>query len=339
MLISRKFIPFLCQAFLSFGCAHARKKLIIDSDLFSDVDDAAALLIACTHPNVEFLGLNLNYPSTYSALAASSLLGYYNHSQVPVGLKRPFTNVTFFDDYFYKQGEYASKVAYNWRQNATLPWMDASSTWDPVALYRKLLAHEGDHTVTIASIGFLENLSDLLSSLPDSNSPLAGTELVASKVSELVVMGGQYPSGREFNFFGYNATAAAHVVSAWPGRITFSGFEMGEKVFSGGALTVEGPKNDPVNAAYRWYNGYNVPRESWDPLTVLYAIEGLGEAFEIGSKGGHNYVYPNGTNEWQPGNKQNASHQYLKLRVAPSMAGAILDRHLVTGAAKAAQNQ
>jgi hypothetical protein len=76
---------------------------------------------------------------------------------------------------------------------------------------------------------------------------------VATKVSELVIMGGEYPLGHEYNFAGYNATATAEVVSTWPGRVTFSGFEMGREVYSGARLMVEGPPNDPVNAAYRWY--------------------------------------------------------------------------------------
>jgi hypothetical protein len=111
------------------------------------------------------LGVNINYPSSYSALAASSLLGYYGHSQVPIGLKRPFTNITFFDSYTYEHGEYASKVAYNWRQHASLPWKDVSRTWDPVELYRRLLSHEEDQSVTIVSIGFFDNVSIFLNPL------------------------------------------------------------------------------------------------------------------------------------------------------------------------------
>lgn len=236
------------------------------------ISDTAALLLACTHPGVDLVGVNINYPSTYTALAASSLLGYYNHSDVDIGLRRPFTNDTFVDFYYYEHGEYASKVAYHWSQYASLPWMDVESTWDPVQLYRKLLS-EADDGVTIASIGFLENVSDyfdffffplgtnsgifdqiseLLSSAPDSFSPLSGADLVAAKVSELVIMGGEYPAGQEFNL-AYNVTAAEHVINSWPGRIIFSGFELGKDVYSGGPLMVYGPANDPVNSAYRWY--------------------------------------------------------------------------------------
>ena len=66
-------------------------------------------------------------------------------------------------------------------------------------------------------------------------------------------MGGSYPCGREYNFFGYNSTAAAHVVNKWPGAVTFSGDELGRNVWSGARLMVEGPVGDPVRAAYEWY--------------------------------------------------------------------------------------
>ncbi|PHH91257.1 hypothetical protein CDD83_1174 [Cordyceps sp. RAO-2017] len=141
-------------------------------------------------------------------------------------------------------------------------------------------------------------------------------------------MGGEYPSGHEFNFFGNNATAAAYVVDTWPGRITFSGFEMGKDVYSGADLMVRGPEKDLVGAAYRWY------KESWDPLTMLYAIEGLGDVFSIGNRG-HNYVYPNGTNRWLPTDKKSGSHNYLKLNVSSSAAGAILDQLFMQGAVAA----
>jgi hypothetical protein len=96
-------------------------------------------------------------------------------------------------------------------------------------------------------------LSALLSSPPDPYSSLTGSELVLSKVAELVIMGGSYPSGHEYNFFGYNATAAAHVVNNWPGSVTFVGDQVGKHVLSGGRLALGGPERDPVRAAYTWY--------------------------------------------------------------------------------------
>jgi len=102
--------------------------------------------------------VNVNYPSSYSALAVSAILGHYGLSHVPVGLRRPFTNATFFDSWGYQLGEFTSKVAYNWRYDSCLPWGGAEEAWEPVKLYRKVLSEQENKSVTIASIGFLENV-------------------------------------------------------------------------------------------------------------------------------------------------------------------------------------
>ncbi|KAI1180089.1 inosine/uridine-preferring nucleoside hydrolase [Nemania sp. FL0916] len=279
------------------SAATTRKNLIIDTDFFSDVDDAGALLLAATSPEVNLLAVNVNYPSTFSALAVSAILAHYGRGEVPVGIRRPLTNATFFDSRSYTVGEYASKVAFHWSAGSSLPWGHAEDAWDPVALYRKVLAAAEDDSVTIASIGFFENLSGLLNSTADSYSDLCGRELVARKVSELVVMGGGYPSGHEFNFWGSNASLTAHVVNNWEGRVVFLGEEVGRPVLTGGPLMSKGPVSDPVRMAYIYYT-YYAPRPSWDPLTVLYAIHGLGDWFEFGNEYGYNHVDVDGANRW-----------------------------------------
>lgn len=125
--------------------------------------DVGALLLACTLPGVDLLAVNINYPSTYSALAVSSVLGHYGHPHVPIGLAGPYSDTTYLDDFYYEHGEYASKVAYHWRNQSTLPWKDVSETWDPTDLYRHVLSQQPDKSVTIASIGFLNNVTRTLS--------------------------------------------------------------------------------------------------------------------------------------------------------------------------------
>jgi hypothetical protein len=125
--------------------------------------DAGALLLAATLPNVKLLAVNINYPSIYSAIAASAILAHYGYHDIPIGITRPLNEDTFFDRRGYQLGEYCSKIAFNW-SGGTLPWGHAEDAWDPVALYRKVLAGAEDGSVTIASIGFLDNVSTLRSS-------------------------------------------------------------------------------------------------------------------------------------------------------------------------------
>lgn len=174
-------------------------------------------------------------------------------------------------------------------------------------------------------------LSALLNSTADTYSQLSGPELILKKVSELVVMGGDFPSGREYNFWGDDPLKAAHVVNNWPGRITYLGSDVGKRVMSGAQLTVEGPENDPVKAAYRWYTGYNVSRESWDPLAVLYACKGFGDLFEYANESGYNFVHPDGSNVWVEDETRTDQH-WLRLKVDNETAARELDRLYLEGA-------
>ncbi|OBT83002.1 hypothetical protein VE02_08255 [Pseudogymnoascus sp. 03VT05] len=313
---------------ITVAIAAQKKNLIIDTDLFSDVDDAGALLIAANSPNVNLLAVNINHPSTYSALAASAILAHYGHHKIPIGIRRPLTNATFFDSWYFSLGEYTSKVAFHW-SGGTLPWGHAEDAWDPVVLYRKALSEAEDGSVTIASIGFLDNLSGLLNSTADSYYNLSGRDLVARKVAELVVMGGSYPSGYSWNFWGSNGSLAAHVANTWEGRVVFVGDDVGKGVKSGGELMSTGPKTDPVRMAYIYYSYYD-PASSWDPLAILYAIGGLGGLFKYGNEYGYNHVDANGSNQWMWDRKVQ-NQFFLRQKVSNEAAAEELDLLFLQG--------
>ncbi|KAL2265784.1 hypothetical protein VTJ83DRAFT_6884 [Remersonia thermophila] len=346
--------------------------LIIDTDIFSDVDDAAALLLAATLPDANLLAVNVNHSSSYSALAVSAILGHYGKGHVPIGIRRPLTDDTYFDARHFTTGEFTSKVAFRFRDSGgSLSWgRRAEDAWDPVALYRKTLAEAADGSVTVVSIGFLDNLSALLTSLPDASSPLPGRALVSLKVGHLVVMGGAYPAGTHrdagaprpsWNFSGPNgahAPAAAHVVSAWPGPVTFLGREVGASVMVGGPLmdAAQGsgvPRRDPVRMAYLWYTYGGLLDEdggdkkrggpAWDALAVLYAVRGLagGMLEEVGRQGRRGRCVVDervGGNRWvwededRGGGGEDGDHAFLKLRVDPEAAAAVVDELLLQGA-------
>jgi len=94
----------------------------------------------------------------YSCLAASAILSHYGHADVPVGARRPLSEESFFDGWYFELGEFASKIARHW-SGGTLAWGQAEDAWDPTMLYRKTLAGAEDGSVTIVSLGFLHNAS------------------------------------------------------------------------------------------------------------------------------------------------------------------------------------
>lgn len=209
-------------------------------------------------------------------------------------------------DIFRRRSEYASKVAYNWPGILT----NASLAPTPVELYRSLLSSAENNSLHIISIGFLTNLADLLRSEADDLSPLSGVELLAAKVSELIIMGGQYPSGWEYNLGGTDPNSTIYVIENWPKTVavTFSGAELGGSIFSGQIPLKEQPMDSPTIAAYQWYIGRgSIVRETWDPITVLYGILGLRKFSELdmgpllayANDYGYNTITAsNGSNEW-----------------------------------------
>lgn len=112
--------------------------------------------------------------------------------------------------------------------------------------------------------------------------------------------------------------------------MVFVGDDVGKYVKSGGLLMSEGPTTDPVRMAYIYYS-YHTSRSSWDPLTVLYATNGLGDLFEFGNDYGHNHIEADGTNRWI-WNSQIRNQFFLRLKADNETAAAELDRLFLQGA-------
>lgn len=112
--------------------------------------------------------------------------------------------------------------------------------------------------------------------------------------------------------------------------MVFAGQEVGKHVKSGGRLMFEGPKMDPVRMAYIYYS-YYIPGPSWDPLTVLYAMDGLGRLFDFGNDYGYNHIEADGTNRWV-WDQQVRNQFFLRLKVDNETAAAELDRLFLRGA-------
>lgn len=274
-----------------------------------------------------------NHPSSLLTTQPQTITTYYTNPTTPIAALKPLTPSTFIDTRNFRLGEYASKLAHNFPRALS----NASATPDPVPLYRTLLASAPNASTTLISLGFLTNLAALLSSPPDTISPLSGSQLVRLRTAELVVMGGRYPSGHEFNF-ATDAASTRAVLAGWPEDvpITFAGYELGKAIVSGQRLPEWAPKDSPVLAAYQWYGDRcETARASYDPVAVLYGVLGLegggrrrgGKVFEFVGEGGCNVVAEDGGNEWKEhcgvGNQR-----WLKLRdgVREEEVGELLDR-------------
>jgi inosine-uridine nucleoside N-ribohydrolase len=279
------------------AAAPAPMPLIIDTDIFGDADDAGALAIANAlqdNGNVKVLGVMVDTTSRWGAPAVDAINTYYGHGNIPVGTRKPNDDST-------SRSNYAQYLA----QNFPNAMKDGTKAADAVGLYRKLLASQPDHSVVIAAIGPATNLANLLNSAPDEFSPLIGSELVANKVTLMSMMGGQYPSGFEFNFYD-DPKAAARVVHDWPTRMVFSGYEVGEHIKTGSALTGTSTAN-PVRKAYEIYAGTGNNISSWDPTAVYFAGLGTNGVFNL-SAAGSNRIASDGANQWQSSPVKDQQH-------------------------------
>ena len=189
---------------------------------------------------------------------------------------------------------------------------------DAVAVYRKVLSMQPDKSVTIVTVGFLTNLSDLLQSFPDKYSALSGRELVKRKVKQLVCMAGKFPEGNEFNV-RIDAEASQYTFNNWPTPILFSGVEIGLKVRTGLPLIRNSViKNSPVKDVFRICIPQDpqdsLGRMSWDETAVLIAIKGYKPWYKI--EKGKIIVAKDGYNAWS---KEALSHSYIVEALSPKI--------------------
>ena len=285
--------------------------LILDTDFSPDADDvgAVAVLHALTAGagQPEILAMMISSGDHWSSGALAFTNSYFNRADIPIGTTDAIT--------VKEPSAYTETLA---RQDPQLE----ISQHRAVDLYRQVLSAQPDHSVIILAIGNLTNLARLLDSPADHQSPLEGIDLVKRKVMKLVCMGGEYPSGREWNFY-QDPVASRTVVERWPTSIVFLGFELGEKVITGKSL-YKLPFGSPLHLSYLLHNDFE-GRPSWDQLAVLYgaADPQVREAIFSHSPQGLNVVKGDGSNYWLP--VQNGPHTYLTLRMDEEDVATVID--------------
>lgn len=284
--------------------------LIIETDIFSDVDDVGALALAHHYADLgraELLAVGVNTPSRYGHRAVRVVNDYFGRS-VPVGAMYPMDDSVFDRDY-------AKYLSDHYGGPATEQAPD-----DAVAVHRRALSSAPDGSVTVVSLGFLHNLHRLLASGPDGASPSPGADLVSAKVNRLVVMGGRFPGGQEMNIATFPGNAR-ETISGWPTPVQFVGWEVGAPVVTGRLLSTRGA-DDVIATAYRRYSGAGAGRESWDLIAVLLATEGPGEHLLL-SEPGRVDVDDSGATRFVP--DPGGRHTYAMLRSAPGTLAGHLD--------------
>lgn len=236
-------------------------KVIYETDMTFDVDDVGALAVLhalADRGEAELLAVCFNEVHPSGAAAIAAVNAWYRRS-VPIGV--------------YK-GDLESPDASRYLEHvAQFPHVLEGEPRSALDVYRSVLAAEADGAVTIASVGFLNNLADLLR---------ADRALVERKVRELVVMGGRQNDG--FNFVRHGLVDETQfVLEHWPTPLVVSDF--GGSVHTGIPLAEVAAENPVREAYFRWFNGSYRGRSSWDQIAVLYAVRGAAADFHEVTQG------------------------------------------------------
>jgi inosine-uridine nucleoside N-ribohydrolase len=275
--------------------------IIFDSDMGPDYDDVGAITILHALADRGEAHILATMASTkYNGVAGvlNVFNTYFNRPNTPIGV--PKGDALELRDWQHWTDTVLVRYPHNIKTN--------DEAWDAVKLYRKALASQPDKSVTVVTIGFLTNLSNLLNSTGDGYSSLGGKELVAKKVKLLVCMGGKFPSGFEFNVMK-DAKASQNVYQNWPTQVIFSGFEIGQKIHVGLPLIHnQSIRNDPAKDAF----AISIPkakedsagRMSWDETAVLVAIKGYSKYYTLHP--GRIKVADDGSNIWDDNGKGQA---------------------------------
>lgn len=334
------FILLIVPLVLISGCSDKhqddRLKVIFETDIGNDVDDALALDMLYKYVEwgqVDLLAVMINKDAPAPAEYMDIMNTWYGHTDIPVGIVRNGS-----DDPW---GQYAQKVVDLKNEDGTPMFARSRKSYDDLPdahmLYRQILAKQPDASVMIATVGFSTNLARLLDTPADEYSPLTGKELVAKKVKLLSAMAGNIS---ELEHHEYNVVkdlpAAVKVFAEWPTEIVVSPFEVGRAIkYPGESIENDftwAPKH-PMVEAYKAYLPMPYDRPTWDLTSVLYAVEG--DSWFTMSEPGRIEITQEGSSVFTSSPDGNV--RYIKVDEAQSAAILAHFKEVITSQPKARQ--
>lgn len=260
-------------------------KLILDTDMETDCDDAGAMAILhslADRGECEILATVTSVRDPNSIATVDAINRYHGRAELPLGMvKGPGVM---------EKSKFAAQIAKEFPHRVKSP----DSVPDASLVYRDVLEQASDRSVVVVTVGYLTNLKNLLQ-LPAQDGHASGMDLIQRKVITWVCMGGNFigsPPKDDLKLgnvnFQRDAASAHYVIHHWPGEIVFAGREVCS-VPSGLAIGKDlssTPVNNPVRRAYELYFGGQAKnRHVADLATVLYAVRGLTDCWAISAPG------------------------------------------------------
>ncbi|MBN1422337.1 MAG: nucleoside hydrolase [Planctomycetes bacterium] len=293
-------------------------RLIFDTDMSGDCDDAGALALlhALTdRGECELLATvtNRKDKTGASAAAVDAINTYYGRPDIPIGASRQTPTA------LQRTSPYAAALRDEFPNDVGPDDLAP----DALDVYRRVLAAQADGSVTICSVGALSNLAELCRRERD---------LVRRKVRRLVVMGGRFPRSEEPETNVATHPEAARIVAAeWPGEIVWHGFEVGNVLIAGARLK-ETPDDNPVRRAYELRRFQGRPsidggQPSYDQAAALFAVRGAAPEYWEVVSGGRVSVDAGGLTVW--GADPGGTHAYVRLIGDPKRLAARIEMLMI----------
>lgn len=310
-----KYVLTICLILSGIGSTLAAEpvRIIFDTDMANDCDDAGALAVLhalADQGKADILAIvtNRKDPSNASAAASDAINTFYGRPYIPIGTD--------------KDGAKTRKA----RPSSYCPTLrdefpndigPDNKCPDSLDIYRKTLAAQPDKSVVICSVGALSNLEDLIRSSADQHSSLTGKELIQKKVKLTLIMGGGFPRTAvpETNI-KLDPASAVTVCNEWPGPILWQGYEVGAAIMSGAKLKNTSPKN-PIRRSFElrpFRDGMAIDKgkPSHDQATVMLAVFGPEPEYWTVISKGRVVFDSDGHCEWKRDWAKN--HRYVKIK-------------------------
>lgn len=159
-----------------------KERIIIDTDVGDDIDDALALALAINSPELELLGVTTVYKNTLARARLASWILAQNDVRIPVvpGKRMPISKQRIMQ---VNLDEIPCQYAEAMDCTAIMQDTDAVS-------FLKAVLQQEEKPVTVVTLGALTNIAVLLQRYPE----------IQGKIKRIVMMGGAYFSHiKEYN--------------------------------------------------------------------------------------------------------------------------------------------
>lgn len=258
-----------------FPFSASKPRIIIDFDMYFDIDDVGDTAIACglsKNNEIVLIGACCNSTNLYSAPCQQALLTFSGFGSVPVGA---YQGTGTYDNSSVYTQQVAAGFGFPGKTRADYP--------DTLTFYRTLLQQQPDKGVGIMLTGLFSNLAILWNDA-------TARDLLFRKVAYFVISAGDYPVYAPGEFNIKNDIPAA--VTWFSGQTQIPSYLLG--LVAGSLVSMTVPSQWDNTNPYKFaFNLWGVStRSAWGCVCLMWAARNTAMGFQVGIWGVNNVIDP-----------------------------------------------